>query len=125
MNAEVGAWLAKADEDRAAARCLAHSEDPLLLPAVFHVQQSAEKFLKALLIAKGVDFGRKHDLAYLREMAQDSSLDAFADFFERLAPYAVEIRYPGDFLTPTVEHAAEMLRQLEEVRAVVFAKLGY
>jgi len=125
VNAEVGAWLAKADEDRAAARCLARADDPLLLPAVFHVQQSAEKFLKALLIAKGVDFGRKHDLAYLREMTQDSSFDAFADFFEHLAPYAVESRYPGDFLPPTAEHAAEMLRQLEELRAVVFAKLGY
>jgi hypothetical protein len=55
--------LAKADEDRAAAQCLACADDPLLLPAVFHVQQSAEKFLKALLIAKGLDFGRKHDLA--------------------------------------------------------------
>ena len=116
--------MAKADEDRAAAQCLACADDPLLLPAVFHVQQSAEKFLKALLIAKGLDFGRKHDLAYLREMAQDSSLNVFADFFEQLAPYAVEVRYPGDFLPPTVDHAAQMLRQLEELRAVIFAKLG-
>jgi HEPN domain-containing protein len=124
VNPEVGAWLAKADEDRAAARCLARADDPLLLPAVFHVQQSAEKFLKALLIGKGIDFGRKHDLAYLREMAQESSLDAFADFLEQLTPYAVEVRYPGDFTPPSADHAAELLRKLEELRALIFAKLG-
>ena len=84
MNPEVGAWLAKADEDRAAARCLARADHPLLLPAVFHVQQSAEKYLKALLIGKGIDFGRKHDLAYLREMAQEPSLEVFSDFLDQL-----------------------------------------
>ena len=86
--------------------------------------QSAEKFFKALLISKGVDFGRKHDLAYLREMAQESSLDAFADFFEQLARYAVEVRYPGDFMPPTPEHAAELLGKLDELRSTIFAQLG-
>ena len=123
MNPEVGAWLAKADEDRAAARCLARADDPLLLPAVCHVQQSAEKFLKALLIGKGIDFGRKHDLAYLREMAHERSLEVFSDFLDQLAPYAVEIRYPGDFLPPTAQHAAELLGRLDDLRAVVLAKL--
>jgi HEPN domain-containing protein len=90
----------------------------------FTFSRSAEKFLKALLIGKGIDFGRKHDLAYLREMAQESSLDAFADFLEQLTPYAVEVRYPGDFTPPSAEHAAELLRKLEELRALIFAKLG-
>jgi len=57
MNAEVGAWLAKADEDLAAAKCLLDADVPLPLPAAFHIQQSAEKMLKALLIWKACAAG--------------------------------------------------------------------
>ena len=67
MKAETAAWLAKADEDFLAAAWLLKSVAPLTLASAFHIQQGAEKLLKALLVEKEAGFEKKHDLTYLLE----------------------------------------------------------
>ena len=112
MKAEAAAWLAKAEEDRLAAEWLLQSEAPLTLASAFHIQQCAEKLLKALLVEKGRTFEKRHDLPYLLERASQETLRTHVGFLEELSPYAVEFRYPGDFHPPTEREAKELLSQL-------------
>jgi HEPN domain-containing protein len=74
MKAEAAAWLAKSEEDRLAAEWLLRSEAPLTLASAFHIQQCAEKLLKALLVEKGKTFEKRHDLPYLLERASQETL---------------------------------------------------
>jgi HEPN domain-containing protein len=60
---EARRWLAKAEEDLAAARLLLAGQ--LSDPAAFHAQQALEKALKALAVAAGRDFRHTHDLETL------------------------------------------------------------
>jgi HEPN domain-containing protein len=112
MKPEAAAWLAKAEEDRLAAEWLLQSEDPLTLASAFHIQQCAEKLLKALLVEKGRTFEKRHDLPYLLERASQETLRTHVGFLEELSPYAVEFRYPGDFHPPSEREAKELLSQL-------------
>lgn len=87
-------WVEKAEGDLATAElCL--QADRTLDAACFHSQQAAEKFLKAWLIAREMEFPFIHDLRKLLSLcAQIDSefvrLDADAFL---LTPYAVELRY--------------------------------
>jgi HEPN domain-containing protein len=61
----VDALLEMADEDLAGARALLAISTRL---ARYHVQQSAEKGVKALLEQRGVNPGREHRFEFLAEM---------------------------------------------------------
>ncbi|MBN1461571.1 MAG: HEPN domain-containing protein [Armatimonadetes bacterium] len=111
----VDAWLDRAARDRLAAERLEPDEDerggyPLYGVAAFHRQQAAEKALKALLSAHSVEFKKTHDLSRLLGLAAEtapvfSELESLA---ATLAPFAVEIRYPGDWDDLTAEEYAEV-----------------
>ena len=45
MSPEVQIWLDKAEEDWLAAGWLLQEDSPVVLPAIFHIQQAAEKLL--------------------------------------------------------------------------------
>lgn len=61
----VSAWIERAEEDIAIASSALRRKNPLIYPACFHAQQRAEKYLKALLIAKEQPFPKTHDLLML------------------------------------------------------------
>ena len=63
-----GQWLRKAAADLAAATLLLGSDriDPEL--AGYHAHQAAEKALKAILVQRGADVPRTHDLARLHAL---------------------------------------------------------
>jgi HEPN domain-containing protein len=75
----------------------AHAADNLRVREIvgFHCQQAAEKYLKALLTRRQVEFPRTHDIRTLLELVGDplaNSLNAA----KWLTPFGVGIRYPGD-----------------------------
>lgn len=117
MKAETAAWLAKAEDDFSAAAWLLKSETALTLASAFHIQQCAEKLLKALLVEKETGFEKKHDLAYLLERTAEATLGSYTDFLELLSPYAVEFRYPGDFASPSDQETRQLLAQLADFRS--------
>lgn len=63
----------------------------------FRAQQSAEKYLKALLVSCGVYFPEPHDLAFLKQLCeQHGILTGFVvEDLALLSDFTVQVRYPG------------------------------
>jgi HEPN domain-containing protein len=110
------AWVARAEEDLAFARSALRRKTPLTYGATFHAQQCAEKYLKALLVARRQVFPSTHDLAALRDLCLQNEVivPAERDALERLTAYAVQVRYPGE--DPTPDEAWEALQIVQAVR---------
>ena len=118
-------WIAKAEEDLAAADRLLSLDDSLAAVVCFHSQQAVEKLLKALLVFAGVPFARTHDVIQLVQMLpRDLALSiALAD----LAPlnrYAVEARYPIGEEPLTGDEARAAIALSRRVRAAVLQAVG-
>jgi HEPN domain-containing protein len=118
----VDAWLTKASHDVRAAGRLAPDDDeggyePLFGAAAFHLQQAAEKTLKAYLASRSVRFANIHDLSKLLALAEtiDVGFDQLANAADTLAPFAVEIRYPGDWDDLTRDEYSEVKRAAQEI----------
>ena len=74
----------------------------------FHSQQAVEKFLKAYLIYEDVEFPRTHDVDYLLAECIKIDKESFNIIdLKSLNDYAVTVRYPDDFMTPSVKAALE------------------
>lgn len=119
MSPEYSAeWIRKAEADRTAARRALHDssrdKDQAEI-ACFHAQQSAEKYLKALLAINGKPTPRVHDLLALARLLRkyhfpESKLEKA---LRSLNQYAVEIRYPG--YTVTIPQAKKAIAAMERV----------
>jgi HEPN domain-containing protein len=121
---ELKSWIAHAEEDFAAAKALIRLKKPLLSGASFHAQQSAEKYLKALLILKDIDFPKTHDLPTLNTMCNEAGIlsGLIPQQLIDLTEYAVHRRYPGD--QPTVEEAKDAIEIAKSVRNFARKYLG-
>lgn len=122
----VRAWMAKARSDLGTARKLATGPDAYLDTAIYHCQQAAEKAIKALLVQNDLRFEKTHDLEVLiaRGASVAPRLSQLLDHADRLTPYAVAYRYPGEELVPTAEEFAAALAAAEEIVACAEALLG-
>lgn len=111
-----GEWLNRARSNLAYAHTVlpgTYLEDPC-----FQAQQAAEKAVKAVLIAFGVEFPYSHNLGHLLDLVSERGVritGAVADAAE-LTKYAVVTRYPG-VVGPLSE--AEYRRAAEIATAVV------
>ena len=128
----VDGWLAKAETDWKAADRLEPSDDeegydPVYYDvAAFHLQQAAEKTLKAFLAQHSIAFRKIHDLDKLLGLAAtvDPEFDSLAHAAETLAPFAVETRYPGDLGVLSQDEYAEAKRAAEDIRGLVVAVMA-
>lgn len=89
-------WVQRAENDlRNAEHTLTLVEDCPFDTVCYHAQQCAEKYLKALLLDRGVRFPRTHDLIELLGMLPATDRVLFDPAAMRtLNPYVVEGRYP-------------------------------
>jgi HEPN domain-containing protein len=91
----------------------------------FHVQQTAEKTLKALLASRDIEYPRTHDVEALLDLAVPlyPELEAHREPLLGLSAYAVDMRYDAD-LDPSreeVEAALQAVRRLRETVARLLA----
>jgi HEPN domain-containing protein len=114
---EVREWLQKGGNDLLSAQILIEHVPPVLDTASFHCQQAVEKALKAFLAWKAVPFEKVHSLIYLLDLCEveEPGLASLRNRAETLAPYAVEIRYPGVMMEVSLEEAQEALAIAEAV----------
>lgn len=119
----VTGWFRKGDSDLANVRaCM--SLDQCLDTACFHAQQAAEKYIKAYLASRDVDFPFTHNLENLIDICseQDSSFSALYGMADLLTPYAVTLRYDQDFW-PGVDTVREALDAAEMIRSFIIERL--
>ena len=125
LNPLTEEWISIAESDNDAAwRAMNPGGVPLTRVACFHAQQCAEKYLKAYLTERGIEFPRQHPLIPLMEKAVpgDHEFQTLEDDLGGLEGYAVATRYPGARIT--FEMAEEALAAAGRVRAFVRGKLG-
>ncbi|MDP2183789.1 MAG: HEPN domain-containing protein [Actinomycetota bacterium] len=128
----VDGWLAKAETDWKAAGRLEPGDDeedydPVYYNvAAFHLQQAAEKTLKAFLARHSVAFMKTHHLDKLLGLAAtvDVGFDSLADAAETLAPFAVEVRYPGDWDELSRDEYVEARQAAEKITETVMERMG-
>jgi len=107
---EAAEWLRYAASDLALARV--PCEAPIMWETLcFHAQQAAEKALKAVLIARAIEFPKTHSIGALLdllpgELAAPQDVQNAASLTE----YAVLSRYPGRPEPATEEEHHEALR---------------
>jgi HEPN domain-containing protein len=92
----VNQWIARAQADLAAAEALAVHESGLWSIVAFHCQQSAEKFIKAALTARQIEFRKTHDILVLLDRLNgiNTELTDALKPAEALTVYGVQARYP-------------------------------
>jgi len=103
---DVSEWVRVSREDFNVASLL--GDVPYLAPACYHCQQSAEKILKAYLIAKESKLTKTHELDELVKQCEKYSPDFgnFKNACAELTQYATATRYP-----PTTELTEFMMKQ--------------
>lgn len=90
-------WLAKADEDyQFALRNLKDDSTSFYGLICFHFQQSAEKYLKAYIVANELEFVKTHDLISLASIceAHNPSFSVIKEQCKFLNVFYIEPRYP-------------------------------
>ncbi len=117
-------WAAKAEGDFVTAlREYRARKQPNFDAACFPAQQSAEKYIKALLQEQGVAFDKTHDLIRLSSLLSTPlGLAALKSNLAELSAAAVEFRYPGE--TATREVARASIATCRAVRSEVRHQLG-
>ena len=89
-------WIIKAENDLLTANVIIKHLPEVKDTAVFHCQQAAEKYLKAYLCLKKIDFSKTHNLMILLDMVDENEI-VLDDWYAQAAVlqnYSVEIRYP-------------------------------
>ena len=123
--AEARRWLGQAEEELLAARRIAGDAELPARIGCFLAHLAAEKALKAYLISRAVPFRRVHDLADLRALLPSGTDIGISDAdLERLNPWAIEGRYPGDVADATRSEANECVAAAERVVGVVSVAIG-
>ena len=63
----------------------------------FDAQQAAEKAMKAVLVLRGIDFPKTHNIRALLELLDPTSSQLAKEIWQAtsLTSYAIETRYPG------------------------------
>jgi HEPN domain-containing protein len=112
-------WVHKAEGDYKAAVALNRlRKEPQPDIVCYHCQQSAEKYLKAVLVHFGIAPPRTHSLMDLLAdcAVVDSSVTAWSPLVQALDPFSVRFRYPGmDASTAEAQIAILEIRNLRRV----------
>jgi HEPN domain-containing protein len=114
-------WLLKAEEDLNAAKSLLTYGTTFLSTVCFHSQQAAEKFLKAYLTYRQVEFPKTHDIDEILDLiapVNGKLSESLRDIIV-LTNYGVGIRYPGEFPNVTGSDATQAIKMAEKVRRLV------
>ena len=119
MDSTYSEWLSIAETDLGVAKHLYESYHPKPIEVIcYHCQQSAEKAVKAVIVANGAPGGlpRLHDLAFLlnqiKYMADIN--DKYYEYADTLTPYGTSVRYPSELFLED-RHAVTALNYATEI----------
>jgi HEPN domain-containing protein len=118
VNIVVAEWVQKAEDDLRAAQLLldAGRNCPMDITC-FHIQQCIEKYLKALLVLRLVDFRKTHSISELLALIPDAMPFRISDLQQkRLLSYATVMRYPGNYEPVSAKETHDAMRLCKKVR---------
>jgi len=115
-------WYYKADEDVLVLEELLSREAIHYTGAIcFHAQQAVEKYLKLFLIFHDVEFKKVHDVDYLlNECKKIDALNFENVELKSLTDYGVAVRYPDDFINPSLADAEYYSEVAQQVKRIVY-----
>jgi HEPN domain-containing protein len=124
MNTRTRQWVRKAEADHRTVELIVAEGQSLPDQVCFHCQQSAEKYLKALLEELGQAIPKTHDLDELLVLLlpHHAQLVALSVGLSFLTTFAVAARYPG--FNANARKAARAMRWESKVRAACRKLLG-
>ncbi|MBF0507041.1 MAG: HEPN domain-containing protein [Nitrospirae bacterium] len=125
-RADVLEWINKAEQDYETAEVMARRrKSPVPDIVGFHAQQCVEKYLKALLVMKKIEFPKTHDLIELLEitLAKEPFLEVFRPDLRLLNPFSVQFRYPGE--SALIEDAKMALKAMRRLRRFLKEKYSF
>lgn len=129
MNKEtkdyVRQWILKAGDDLIVIEKLTQFEVVANSAVCFHCQQVVEKYLKAYLIAQGIEIKKTHNIEFLLAECEEFDPDFSAIDPKDLNDFGVDIRYPGDLYTPSVDETLSHKQIALEIKALVEQKLRH
>jgi HEPN domain-containing protein len=126
MRPETNLWIEKANQDVKTVEILIQSNEGPSEIICFHCQQAAEKFLKAFLIDKNIEFPRTHDLLMLIEkyiLPFDNTFHEIIPAATEITGYATATRYPDLYDEFDMNAAREAYQAMTEIKTFVLAKI--
>src|SRR5450759_290693 len=126
LSEQIKEWIKKAEHDLGSAKIIF-----LYLPdysdtIAFHCQQAVEKYIKAIMVYKEIEFQRSHDLIYLLELLSSVS-EISKDRYKKavsLNGYSVQIRYPDKIVKLTREELEDAITISQEFRTFAIEQIG-
>jgi len=114
----VGEWVEKAENDLKNAAYTLEMDDECPTDTVcFHAQQVVEKYLKALLVFKGIPFPKSHNIEDIIALLPPSSRPRLSEKDQdKLTEYATVTRYPGDYEPISLDEAKKAVRIARRVK---------
>jgi HEPN domain-containing protein len=118
---EASMWVRVAEDDLRSAEYLLTMGDAGPFNVIcFLAQQSAEKYLKSLLIYLAVDFAKTHDLiALINSVPPSVGLAISPENLLVLNRYSIQPRYPGDWWPYSKVDAEEAVAGAKTVREAI------
>src|SRR5713101_3178626 len=124
MKQATAEWVEMAEGDWKVSQREMQAAHPVWNVVCFLAQQSAEKYLKALLEEHNVAFQKTHDPVVLLDLirAKVPELEALRSQLAYLSPFAITARYPG---AHTDKQVAEKTSEIaNQVCILARAKMG-
>lgn len=122
----VRAWIDKADHDLGSAKIIFQHIPEYFDTIAFHCQQATEKYIKAILVFKEIDFDRSHDLFYLLELLP-SDIAVTEDKYRKaqlLNGFSIQIRYPNKIEYMSKPEIEEAISIAQEFRSFAIEIIG-
>ncbi len=122
----VNRWLFRANEDIAVIDRLIQCDPKAYASTIcFHAQQAVEKYLKALLAHKNVDFPRTHDVDFLLSECRNVTSGELDNIDPKsLTDFGVSVRYPDDFYIPGSSETSYYAGLAKDVKRIVEALIN-
>ena len=114
-------WFRKAESDLLNITNTLSSEKIPVDTCCFHAQQAAEKYLKAYMVSRNIDFPKTHDLQLLIKLIIPTNL-AFTEILSiaiGLIDYGITPGYPDLLHEPELADAKKALEDANSIKQFV------
>lgn len=127
MTKQTEKWIKKAQEDEKVAEILLASEFPVFAAICFHLQQAAEKYVKALVVENNISMSKTHNIVQIIDeklLQIYPEFENLSDAAALLTDFGIEPRYPGDYPEFTASDSEKALEAMNQIKEAIMSKLN-